>query len=81
MSKRLTQVSLSVVASANRHDVSDLDRARALAAAEARSIGVTWRWCAPMVHTMAERCLGSRSNAEDLAQDSFLIVGGSDDPS
>lgn len=80
MSKRLPQVSLSVVASANRHDVGDMDLPLGHAASEAWAIGVTWRCCAPMVHISAERCLGSRSDAVDLAEDSFLIVGGNDDP-
>ena len=76
MSKRLTQVSLSVVASANRPDVRDMGLACW------RSLG-DWRQgrcCAPMVHIMPERCLGSRSGAVDLAEDSFLIVGGNHDP-
>jgi len=80
MSKRLSQVSLPVVAGANRHHVSDVELARGLTAGEAWAIGVTWRCFAPMVRIMAVRSLGSRSAAEDLAQDSFLIIGGNDDP-
>jgi RNA polymerase sigma-70 factor (ECF subfamily) len=74
MSKRLSQVSLSLVAGANRHDVSDLELARGLASGEAWAMGVTWHRFAPMVLTLAERSLGSRSDAEDLAQDVFLNV-------
>jgi len=74
MSKRLSQVSLSVVAGANRRDVSDQELALGLAAGEAWAVGVTWHRFAPMVLTLAERSLGSRSDAEDLAQDVFLKV-------
>lgn len=74
MSKRHSQVSLSLVVGANRRDVSDLELAQGLAAGEAWAIGVTWHRFAPMVLSMAERALGSRSDAEDLAQDVFLSV-------
>lgn len=74
MSKRFSQVALSLVAGANRRDVSDSELAQALAAGEAWAMGVSWHRFAPMVITMAERSLGSRSDAEDLAQDVFLNV-------
>src|SRR4051812_48166861 len=74
MSRRLSQVSLSLVVGANRRDVSDAELAHGLAAGEAWAIGVTWHRFAPMVLTMAERSLGSRSDAEDLAQDVFLSI-------
>jgi RNA polymerase sigma-70 factor, ECF subfamily len=74
MSKRLSPVSLSLVAGANRPDLSDSELARGLAAGETWSLGITWHRFAPMVLTMAERSLGSRSDAEDLAQDVFLNV-------
>jgi len=74
MSKRLSQVSLSLVAGTSRRDVSDEDLAHGLMAGEAWAIGVTWHRFAPMVLTMAERSLGSRSDAEDLAQEVFLSV-------
>jgi len=74
MSKRHSQVSLSLVVGTNRRDVSDLDLARGLAAGESWAIGVTWHRFAPMVLSMAERALGSRSDAEDLAQDVFLNI-------
>jgi len=62
------------VVGANRRDVSDAELAHGLAAGEAWAIGVTWHRFAPMVLTMAERSLGSRSDAEDLAQDVFLSI-------
>jgi len=74
MSKRLAQVSLSLVVGTNRRDVSDLELAQGLAAGEAWAMGVTWHRFAPMVLTMAERSLGSRADAEDLAQDVFLSI-------
>jgi RNA polymerase sigma-70 factor (ECF subfamily) len=74
MSRRLSQVSLSLVVGASRRDVSDAELAHGLAAGEAWAIGVTWHRFAPMVLTMAERSLGSRSDAEDLAQDVFLSI-------
>src|SRR6187402_2237287 len=74
MSKRLSQVSLSLVAGTSCRDVSDVELAQGLAAGEAWAIGVTWHRFAPMVLTMAERSLGSRSDAEDLAQEVFLNV-------
>lgn len=74
MSKRLPQVSLSLVVGASRRDVSDLELAHGLAAGEAWAMGVTWHRFAPMVFTLAERALGSRADAEDLAQEVFLSV-------
>jgi len=74
MSKRLSQVSLSLVAGTSCRDVSDVELAQGLAAGEAWAIGVTWHRFAPMVLSMAERALGSRSDAEDLAQDVFLSI-------
>lgn len=74
MSKRLSQVSLSLVVGANRRDVSDVELAQGLAAGETWAIDLAWHRFAPMVLTMAERSLGSRSDAEDLAQDVFLNV-------
>ena len=74
MPRRLSQVSLSLVVGTNRRDVTDAELALGLAAGEAWAIGVTWHRFAPMVLTMAERALGSRSDAEDVAQDVFLSV-------
>jgi RNA polymerase sigma-70 factor (ECF subfamily) len=38
------------------------------------AIGETWRRMAPMVLTLAQRCLGSASEAEDIAQEVFYRV-------
>jgi len=74
MSKRFSQVALSLVAGANQRDVSDSELARGLAAGEAWAMGVTWHRFGPMVLTLTERALGSRSDAEDVAQDVFMNV-------
>ena len=74
MSKRLSQGSPLLVAGANRRDVSDVELAHALAAEETWAIGLAWHRFAPMVLAMAERSLGSRSDADDLAQEVFLNV-------
>jgi len=65
---------MSLVVGSHRRDVSDVELAHALVAGEAWAIGVTWHRFAPMVLTMAERALGSRSEAEDIAQEVFLGV-------
>lgn len=53
---------------------SDTDVARALRDGEAWATAETWHRMAPMVMVMAERCLGSRSEAEDLTQEVFCRV-------
>lgn len=65
---------LSLVTSGNRRAQSDADVARALLDGQAWAIGETWYRFAPMVLAMAERCLGSRSEAEDVAQEVFYHV-------
>jgi len=74
MSKRHSRTFLSLVAGANRRDVSDGELAHALAAAESWAIGLAWQRFAPMVLATAERSLGSRSDADDLAQEVFLKI-------
>ena len=51
--------------------VSDRDVALALVAGEAWASSETWQRFAPMVLVMAERCLGSKAEAEDLTQEVF----------
>lgn len=50
---------------------SDADLARALAAGDDWALGQTWERLAPMVLTLSERYLGSRFEAEDIAQEVF----------
>jgi RNA polymerase sigma-70 factor, ECF subfamily len=65
---------LSLVTSPGSREITDADLARALGAGEPWAVGEVWRRYAPMVLTMAERALGSRSDAEDLAQEVFYRV-------
>jgi RNA polymerase sigma factor (sigma-70 family) len=52
-------------------DTSDGDVARGLAAGDAWAVAETWHRFGPMVLMMAERSLGSKSEAEDLGQEVF----------
>jgi RNA polymerase sigma-70 factor (ECF subfamily) len=70
---RHSRVSLALV-DRDRRATSDSDLARSLVAGEAWSIAETWRRFAPMVLMMAERCLGSKSDAEDIGQEVFYRV-------
>lgn len=63
---------LALVVDAGRRDVSDAELAHGLVAEEAWAITETWRRFAPMVLVMAERALGSRTEAEDLVQEVFI---------
>jgi RNA polymerase sigma factor (sigma-70 family) len=74
MSARRSRVPLSLVVASNRCDTSDGDLARGLVAGQTWAVVETWRRFAPMVMVMAERALGSRSEAEDLGQEVFYGV-------
>lgn len=67
-------VPLTLVARADRREATDGELARGLVAGEAWAVAETWRRFAPMVLSMAERALGSRSEADDLGQDVFYNV-------
>jgi RNA polymerase sigma-70 factor (ECF subfamily) len=54
--------------------VSDAELAKGLGAGEAWALSETWHRFAPMVLATAERALGSTSEAEDLAQETFFRV-------
>jgi len=71
---RRSDVALALVVDRHRRTTSDKDLARSLVAGEAWSIAETWRRFAPMVLMMAERCLGSKSDAEDIGQEVFYPV-------
>lgn len=62
---------LVLLGSPDHRDVSDAELARSLIAGEAWAVTETWHRFAPMVLTMAERALGSRPEADDLAQEVF----------
>lgn len=74
MPTRRSHAPLSLVVGRDRRDSTDGDLARGLVAGEAWAIAETWHRFAPMVLMMAERALGSRSEAEDLGQEVFYRV-------
>jgi RNA polymerase sigma-70 factor (ECF subfamily) len=63
-----------LVVGRDRRDTSDGDLAQGLVAGEVWAIAETWRRFAPMVLMMAERSLGSRSEADDICQEVFYRV-------
>jgi RNA polymerase sigma-70 factor (ECF subfamily) len=63
-----------LVVGPNREEATDADLARALGNGEDWAMAEVWRRFAPMVLMTAERALGSRSEAEDLAQEVFSRV-------
>jgi RNA polymerase sigma factor (sigma-70 family) len=69
-----SRASLSLVVGPPHRDVSDAELARGLGAGEAWALSETWHRFAPMVLMTAERALGSTSEAEDLAQETFFRV-------
>jgi RNA polymerase sigma-70 factor (ECF subfamily) len=74
MSRARTQATLSLVVGQSRGRASVDHLVRGLIEGEAWAIGETWYRYAPMVITMAERCLGSRSEADDICQEVFYRV-------
>jgi RNA polymerase sigma-70 factor, ECF subfamily len=74
MPARQSHAFLSLVVDQDRREISERDLAWGLIAGEAWAITETWRRFAPMVLVMAERCLGSKAEAEDLAQEVFCSV-------
>ena len=74
MPTRRSHVPLTLVVDRDRRDASDGDLARGLVVGNGWAIAETWRRFAPMVLVMAERALGSRSEADDLGQEVFYHV-------
>jgi RNA polymerase sigma-70 factor (ECF subfamily) len=66
--------SLSLVVGKNRANSSVDQLVRGLVDGEPWAIGEVWHRFAPMVLTMAERCLGSSSEADDICQEVFCRV-------
>jgi len=69
--RSFSRASLSLVVGPTRGEASDAELAMGLANEEAWALTETWHRFAPMVLVTAERALGSRSEAEDLAQETF----------
>ena len=65
---------LSLVKPTSRREVNDVALSEALAAGETWALAEVWRRFAPMVLTMAARALGSRAEADDVAQEVFQRV-------
>jgi RNA polymerase sigma-70 factor, ECF subfamily len=65
---------LSLVSKGARRSQSDTEVAVALVAGQTWALDETWYRLAPMVLAMAQRCLGSRSEAEDVTQEVFYRV-------
>lgn len=72
-----SRASLSVVVGRSRRDLDDAELAVGLIAQEDWALTEAWHRFAPMVLVMAERMLGSKSDAEDVAQEVFTRVFGS----
>lgn len=62
---------LVLLGSPDHRDVSDAELAKSLAAGEGWAVTETWHRFAPMVLMLAERSLGSKPEADDLAQEVF----------
>lgn len=74
MPNRISSAPLALVVGWNSRTVSDADLAAGLIAHEDWALAEAWRRFAPMVLRTAERTLGSRSEAEDIAQEVFHLV-------
>jgi RNA polymerase sigma-70 factor (ECF subfamily) len=71
---RRSNAPLSLVIGARRGDPADRELVVGLLAGEAWAMAETWNRFAPMVLMTARRSLGSRTEAEDVAQEVFLGV-------
>jgi RNA polymerase sigma-70 factor (ECF subfamily) len=69
-----SKVPLSLIVSSAPRETSDRDLAAALIAGEEWAVSESWRRYAPMVLMTAQRVLGSKSEADDIAQEVFCQV-------
>jgi RNA polymerase sigma-70 factor (ECF subfamily) len=74
MSTRRTQLPIQLVVAADPVEMSDAELARALIAGNGWAVTETWYRFAPAVIVLARRALGSESEAEDIAQETFARV-------
>jgi RNA polymerase sigma-70 factor, ECF subfamily len=74
MVTRRSHVSLSLVVGQDHRAASDAEVARGLMAGQDWALTEAWERFAPMVLMTARRLLGSKSEAEDIAQDVFYRV-------
>jgi RNA polymerase sigma-70 factor (ECF subfamily) len=66
------RVPLALVVGNRREDVADAELAGGLSRGDEWAVVVAWHRFAPLVQSLAERALGSRSDAEDLTQEVFV---------
>jgi RNA polymerase sigma-70 factor, ECF subfamily len=65
---------LALVTPTEHRQRTEVELAMALLEGHTWAIGETWHRMAPMVLAMAQRCLGSRTEAEDVTQEVFYRV-------
>lgn len=70
-SDRPGRAPLALVVGHARAELADAELARGLARGDDWAITIAWHRFAPLVFGMAERALGSRSDAQDLTQEVF----------
>jgi RNA polymerase sigma-70 factor (ECF subfamily) len=71
MSTHRTHRPVSLVVAPDPHDTSDGELGRALIEGRAWAVAETWHRFAPGVIMLARRALGSETEAEDVAQETF----------
>jgi len=74
MSNRVSQAPLALIVGRDPRNASDTDLALALMARQDWALAEAWRRFAPMVLRTADRVLGSRNEADDVAQEVFYQV-------
>src|SRR5437868_9847659 len=74
MPNRLSRAPLALIVGGDPRDASDAELVAGLLARQDWALGETWRRFAPMVLRTAERVIGTRTEAEDLAQEVFYQV-------
>lgn len=74
MPNRLSHAPLALIVGGHPRNASDADLGLALIARQDWALAETWRRFAPMVLRTADRVLGSRSEADDVAQEVFYQV-------
>jgi len=74
MPNRLSRAPLALIVGGAPRDASDAELAAGLIARQDWALGETWRRFAPMVLRTAERVIGTRTEAEDVAQEVFYQV-------
>jgi len=74
MPNRLSRAPLALIVGGAPRDASDAELAAGLIARQDWALAEAWRRFAPMVLRTAERVIGTRTEAEDVAQEVFCQV-------